>query len=228
MGGRERGTRPDDGAVVVTFTVNEPGEFGATFTLEGVTEQFPSADINVAHAHESARLPLKPADELTSSAYVAGCPGEIGALAACPVGELKQKSIAVPVSATVCGLLGALSERVKDAPLAVCVPHCAACLGVNAREMVHALPGGVFPDVHESFVMTKSLLFGPLTPTVVNASGLPVPLALFMTVTGCGGPAVPASRVPKPTLGGTETEGGAVALPASGTTNVCVAPPDRS
>ena len=106
MGGHERGRRFDadgDGAVVVTFTVNEPGEFAATFTLEGVTEQFPSADISVAHAHESATLPLKPADELTSSEYIAVCPAVMGGIAACPEGELKQKSIAVPVSATVGG-----------------------------------------------------------------------------------------------------------------------------
>jgi hypothetical protein len=152
----------------------------------------------------------------------------MGGIADCPDGELKQKSIAVPVSATVCGLLGALSARVKDALLAICVPHWAACVGVNAKLMVHALPGGVLPDAHESFVMEKSLL---LTPTVVNAREPADPVALFVTVTGCGGPVVPASRLPKLTLGGTETAGAAVAavaLPASGTTKVWMVPPDKS
>jgi len=77
--GREPGTRPDDGAVVVTFTVNGPGVPGLTLTVEGDTAHVPSGG---APAHESATLPLKPADEFTSSAYVAVSPGATGALAA--------------------------------------------------------------------------------------------------------------------------------------------------
>jgi hypothetical protein len=93
---------------------------------------------------------------------------------------------------------------------------------------VHALPGGVFPEAHESLVMAKSLLFAPLTFTVPNASALAPPVAMFVTVTGTGVPAVSASWPPKPMLGTTETTGGAVALPKSGTTKVCTAPPERS
>jgi len=56
----------------------------------------------------------------------------MGALAAWPVGALKQKSSAVPLSATRCTPPGALSLSVSVAVLVDSVPHVGACSGRNA------------------------------------------------------------------------------------------------
>jgi len=222
LGRRERGTKPAVGAVVVTFTVNGPGVPALTFTLEADTVHVASEG---APAHDSATVPLNPADEFTCRLYVAVSPGVIGALAAWPDGALKQKSSAVPLSATLCGLPGALSLRSSVALLVVSVPHVAAGEGRNAISTVHVPPGAVLPVVQLLLVMSKSL---PLTLTPLNTSGpAPDPVALFVTVIGWGGPSVCASWGEKLMLGTTETEADRVAeaLPATGTARFCSALP---
>ena len=134
----------------------------------------------------------------------------------CPVAELKQKSAAMPVSGTCWGLPGALSARARIAVLVGSLPHVAACAGLNAICTVQLPPGGTGPATQEPFELlarTKSPLFVPVTVTVLNWSDPPGGAAELVTVTGCEGPAVPASCEPKLTLAGKETEGGAVADP---------------
>ena len=131
---------------------------------------------------------------------------------------MTQKSMAVPLSATVCGLPGALSFIVKVAFLVpVTVGHSDA--GWNATLMVHVPPGAVAGPVHESAVMGKSPDVAPLsftdTDDTVSAPAND-PLLLFVTTTGTGAPAVPASWLPKPTLGGTEIDA-SVAAPDNAT-----------
>ena len=109
----------------------------------------------------------------------------MGALAAWPDWGLKQKSSAVPVRATLCGLPCALSLRLSVAFLVDPVPQVEAWSGRKAIWTVHVPPGGVLPDVQELLVMSKSPLLGPFTLTPVNVSGPALgPVALFVTVIG--------------------------------------------
>lgn len=159
-----------------------------------------------APAHASATVPLNPIDEAISSEYVACCPAEIGSLTGCPGAASMQKSIAVPLTGTLCGLPGALSFRISVAVRApLPAPHVAPSAGAKANWMEHVAPGGVLAPMQESAVTAKSPGFvPPLVTELIVSAPAKAPVLLFVTVTGCAVPDVPASCGVNAKLAGSE------------------------
>lgn len=135
IGGHSRGAAGgvvSEGAVVVTVTVNgaDVGPFSATDA--GATVQTANEG---APAHPSPTVPVKPFSEETCKLYVAVCPSVTVAVVEPPAAEARAKSVALPVSLTVCGLPPALSVMLKEPvllPLAV---------GANLTLNVQFAPG---------------------------------------------------------------------------------------
>lgn len=124
-----------------------------------------------APEHASPTVPVKPIDESISSRYVACCPAEIGPLTGCPDAASMQKSIAVALSGTLCGLPGALSFRINVALRAPPpAPHVADCVGAKDICIEQVPPGGVLAPMHESVVTAKSPGFVPPLVTEAIAS----------------------------------------------------------
>lgn len=114
-----------------------------------------------------------------------------------------MKSAAAPLSATVCGLPGALSVTVSDADR---VP---VADGVNVTEIVHvdALPATV---AQPELVSAKSPAFVPVMAMLVMVS---VDCKALVRVRVCGLLAVPTAGLVKARLGGLNTTADAVAVP---------------
>ena len=93
-----------------------------------------------------------------------------------------QKSVAVPVRATVCGLLVVLSDRLRFAVLAPVVePHCAPELGAAGLKLTCTLqvaPGGT--PVQSLFGGVKSAVSLTLALLTVKAA---VPVFVSVTAT---------------------------------------------
>jgi hypothetical protein len=211
--------------VELTTTWNCPGLAGLIWTTGGLVDgvvvivQAPRSATGTEH--DNAADPVKAADELISSKYVADWPAVIGSTTGWLGVEAMQKSDAVPLSGMPWGLPGALSFRVSvallDPPFA---PQVADCNGLNATWIVHVEPGATLCPVQPSppLAITKSPAFGPVRDrdVIINvpANG---PELLFVTVMGWGAsPAPPASWLPKLTLVGTEMPAW-VAVPVNAT-----------
>jgi hypothetical protein len=107
----------------------------------------------------------------------------------------KQKSpVALPLSATLCGLLATLSVSTKVALLAA-EPFVHA--GPNATCTIQVPPLGTFAPLQVFAPTTKST--APLTAIELNDSA---PVPVLVTVIVCGCPEVPASWPPKLMLAG--------------------------
>jgi len=155
--------------------------------------------------HVNAAVPGSPTIEVSSNAYVASCPLEI-AIEAGPF-EASEKSTPVPVRASVCGELAALS-------LNVTVPvRTPATVGVNTTCTVQTPAGAnVLPQV----LPPASKLKSPLAAIPATVSGTP---PLFVRVTVCDGATKPTPTAPKlnPPTGDSETPGGASPIPLNET-----------
>src|SRR5580692_752277 len=104
-------------------------------------------------------------------------------------GGAGQKSVAVPLMTTVCGLLAVLSVKIRLAFFAPVVdPHCApaaGAAGLNVICIVQVLPAGTAGQLFSAVKFTASLA---LTPLTVNAPG-----PVLVSVIGTGGLATPTS-----------------------------------
>ena len=128
------------------------------------------------------------------------------------VGGVGQKSVAIPFSATVCGLFVALSISVRVAVFVPLVePHCAeaGAAGLNATCTVQVpAPGTALAQL---FVSVKSAVSLTLTPLTVNA-----PCPVFVTVTATGELGVPPTNwLPKLRVDGETVTVATVAVPVS-------------
>ena len=114
-----------------------------------------------------------------------------------------EKSCPVPLNATVCGLLGALS-------LIVNVPALAP-LAVGSKKTPIAQLEPAATVLPQTFSVPKSVA---LVVTLVMVRGA---LPLFITVTLCGRPDVPTYWAGNAILDGVTEIDGAVAVPVSAT-----------
>jgi hypothetical protein len=120
----------------------------------------------------------------------------------------KQKSpVALPLSATLCGLLATLSVSTKVALLAA-EPFVHA--GPNATCTIQVPPLGTFAPLQVFAPTTKST--APLTAIELNDSA---PVPVLVTVIVCGCPEVPASWPPKLMLAGVIEMPACVTLPVT-------------
>jgi len=181
LGPRRHGSCRDEmplvvlGAVEVTTNSNWPGVVALTCTVTGevagdvLTEHAPSGG---APEHASATAPENPADDWTSRLNVCVWPAGSGSLMPWPGAVLGQKSIAVPASAMLCGLPGALSVSesvaLRAPPLA---PQGDACCGLNCTEIVQEFPGEVEAAAQASDEIKKSAAFVPEVWTERMVSG---------------------------------------------------------
>jgi hypothetical protein len=92
--------------------------------------------------------------------YAVDCPGVTVAEVEAPEAAANEKSCPVPDRATVCGLVEALSVKVR---VAVRVP---AAAGLKARVTLHVPLGVTVAPVQVSALLAKSVAFVPLTAAV--------------------------------------------------------------
>jgi hypothetical protein len=167
--GRERGALTD-GAVVVTVTV----------TLVAVLPAVAGFGETVQVASEGAPLqvkftvPDKPPSPPTLKVYVAGEPGATVVEVGEPEGGATEKSWPVPLSATVWGVLGALSlnERLPEA--------APAAVGVNVTATVQ-VPAAAMGFAVEQVVPEVAMAKGAVTAIVVKVR-LPFPVLVRVAV----------------------------------------------
>lgn len=100
-----------DGAVVVTVTVKTEGEDPFGVSEVGATVQVANEG---APVQDSAIVPVKPFSAEACKLYVAVFPAFTVAVVEPPVAAAREKSVALPVRATVCGLPLALSVMVSE------------------------------------------------------------------------------------------------------------------
>ena len=129
------------------------------------------------------------------------------------VGGFGQKSVAVPFSATVCGLFVALSVSVRVVVFVPLVePHCAPEAGAAGLKVICTVqvpaPGTALVQL---FVSVKSVVSLTVTPLTVNA-----PCPVFVTVTATGELGVaPTNWLPKLRVEGDTVTVATVAVPVS-------------
>jgi hypothetical protein len=142
--------------------------------------------------------------ESTTSEYTAVCPAATDTV----VDGSKQKSpVALPLSATLCGLPVTLSVSTRVALLAA-EPLVHA--GPNVTCTVQVPPAETFAPLQVFALTTKSA--APLTAIELNDSA---PVPVLVTVIVCGCPEVPASCPPKLMLAGVIEMPACVTLPIS-------------
>jgi len=122
----------------------------------------------------------------------------------------------VPLSATVCGVPGALSltetaaEREPDP------------VGLKVAEIVQLAPAAsVLGATGHVFVCATSAAFAPVRPIELIVSA---PVPEFVRVTLCAGLVVPISRLPKPRLVGEKVTAGPGATPVPLSATACGLP----
>ena len=129
------------------------------------------------------------------------------------VGGSGQKSVAVPLNVTACGLFVALSAIVSVALLGPLLdPHCApeaGAAGLNVTCTVQVPPPGTAPV--QLFFSVKSAVSVTVTPLTVNA-----PCSEFVSVTVAGEFGVAATNwLPKLIVEGDTDTVATVTAPAS-------------
>jgi hypothetical protein len=127
-------------------------------------------------------------------------------------GATTQKfPVAVPMSGTLCGLLGALSVNVNVAPLAA---EEFAHAGVNVTCIVHVPVGATltFVPAQVFAAIVKSLAFVPVAAAELKARD---PLPSFVIVTVTGELDVPTCWLPKLMLAGASETLACVPVPES-------------
>ena len=135
--------------VAVTLTVTIPGPEVLGVTVHAVTLADP--------AQVNATIPVNPPSPLTVTGKVVATP--LGTLTA-PLGPVREKSQAVPVSDTDCGLPVALSVKVIDP---VSDPGAVDDAGLNVTIKVQGVPAGaivmgnVLPQEFEVIVKSELL-----------------------------------------------------------------------
>lgn len=170
---------------VGTLTVNGACPFSGTFSVEADVAHEPAP--GTAPVHASPTDPANPFIEVMSRLKVAVAPFVTVRLLPPTVGGFGQKSVAVPVSITACGLSVELSVSVSVALFAPVVePHCApdaGAAGANVMDTVQVPPDGI--ALVQLFFIVKSAVSVTLASLTVNA-----PVPVFFTVTATGAPGV--------------------------------------
>lgn len=192
------GTFMDVGGAMKAEAVNvpvavAPGD-GAAFVV-GTAH----ADIKVPGVHANATGPVNPPNPVTVTAKVPIAPLATVALE----GADTEKSQAVPVSATDCGLPLALSVM---AIASVTAPGAVVCCGAKVTIMVQLACGAMVATQ-----LSVSVNAGVPGATLLIISGK---LPMFLTTTGCVGLVVVRSWPEKVRLVGMMLATGAVAVPA--------------
>jgi len=155
--------------------------FFGTVTVDGEVVHEPAPGTAPVHARPT--VPAKPSIDVMSRLKTAVVPAGTVWLVPPTVGGSRQKSVAVPISITDCGLSVALSVSVRVAVFAPLVePHWAPVTGAaGAKEIwtVQVLPAGT--AAVQLFFRVKSVVSVTLAPLTVNA-----PCPVFLTVTATG------------------------------------------
>ena len=163
------------------FATKAACPFAGTVTVVGDVAHEPAP--GTAPVHASPTVPANPSIDVMSSLKTAVIPAGTVWLVPPTVGGSGQKSVAVPLSITDCGLSVALSVSVRVAVFAPLVePHWAPVTGAAGAKVtwtVQVPPAGTAPV--QSFFNVKSVVSVTLAPLTVKA-----PCPVFLTVTATG------------------------------------------
>ena len=163
------------------FATKAACPFAGTFSVVGDVVHEPAP--GTAPVHASPTVPANPSIEVMSRLKTAVVPAGTVWLVPPTVGGSGQKSVAVPLSITDCGLSVALSVSVRVAVFAPLVePHWApeaGAAGLNVIWTVQVPPSGT--AAVQLFFNVKSVVSVTLAPLTVKA-----PCPVFLTVTATG------------------------------------------